>query len=242
MASEGRTLTYRLPEADSEVLPGVRWGRHDCFGTPAYWRVIASRHQVPHAENFRLGRDLPEEVAACLLGGFGMAAELGMAAFVRVRDAGLLAKEASFEELLGELSRPFQLGGRLRKYRYPKQKAGYLSKALTRLLDANAPVLFLNGIALRDWLLTFDGIGPKTAAWIARNHLSSDEVAILDVHVIRAGKLMGLFSAEHRVDRDYPRMESRFVAFAKALEVRASLLDALIWEHMRTIPLRLLSL
>ncbi|MDZ3993341.1 hypothetical protein PspTeo4_24872 [Pseudomonas sp. Teo4] len=44
-----------------------------------------------------------------------------------------------------------------------------------------------SGRALRDWLLELPGIGYKTASWVARNWLDADDVAILDIHILRAG-------------------------------------------------------
>jgi N-glycosylase/DNA lyase len=63
--------------------------------------------------------------------------------------------------------------------------------------------------------------------------LDSDNVAILDVHIYRAGLLAGLFSPRHTVVRDYQVLEERLVRFAKALNVRLALLDALMWTEMR---------
>jgi thermostable 8-oxoguanine DNA glycosylase len=79
------------------------------------------------------------------------------------------------------------------------------------------------------------GIGPKTASWIARNWLGTDEVAILDVHVLRAGTMMGLFPKNYRMPRDYVFLEERFLALANALNVKASFLDAIIWREMRIL-------
>jgi len=66
--------------------------------------------------------------------------------------------------------------------------------------------------------------------------LGSDQVAILDIHVVRAGLLMKLFSPEDDVSKDYPRMEARFVSFSQALGVPTSDLDALMWGMMRATP------
>ena len=66
-----------------------------------------------------------------------------------------------------------------------------------------------------------------------RNWLDSDAVAILDIHVVRAGRFCRLFNEQDRVERSYRPMERRFLEFARALGVRASLLDILIWDQMR---------
>jgi thermostable 8-oxoguanine DNA glycosylase len=100
-----------------------------------------------------------------------------------------------------------------------------------------------SGIALRDQLMNITGVGYKIASWVARNVLDSDEIAILDIHLLRAGRLCGLFSPEHRVERHYKEMEARFILFSERLELRPAALDCLIWEDMRSagsLPLRLL--
>lgn len=95
------------------------------------------------------------------------------------------------------------------------------------------PLDLVSPRALRDRLMTFEGIGPKTASWIVRNHLDSDEVAIIDVHVLRACRLMSLFPDEISLPRDYESLEERFLDFAKAIKVRSSLLDAVMWAETR---------
>jgi N-glycosylase/DNA lyase len=82
------------------------------------------------------------------------------------------------------------------------------------------------------------GIGPKTASWITRNWLGSDAVAILDVHVIRACCLMGLFSEPICLRREYEVLECKFLQFAENIGVRAAMLDALIWREMRLLGRR----
>lgn len=78
-----------------------------------------------------------------------------------------------------------------------------------------------------------DGIGPKTASWIVRNWLDSDEVAIIDIHIHRVGILTGVFGPDQIVARDYMEMELQFLAFSTAIGARSSALDALIWSQMR---------
>ncbi len=235
-----------VPPPGVEVLPGVPWGRFDEFNTPAFWRVQvwfdelagASPNDSPTA--YALGRSLDEEVAACLLGGYGIPAEVGLAAFARLAEAGILARThagtvgnvALAAELKSLLSAPLEIRGRAVRYRFARQKSQYLAGALSALADG-APPAELRGGAFRDWLLRLPGVGLKTASWITRNHLGSNDVAILDVHVVRAGRLMKVFRAKHRPDRDYYVMERRFLELARALGVRAAALDAVIWREMR---------
>jgi hypothetical protein len=76
----------------------------------------------------------------------------------------------------------------------------------------------------------------KTASWIARNWLRADDVAILDVHVMRVGQLANVFPKDLTVERNYHELEGRFLSFSAALHVRPSELDAVIWSEMASSP------
>jgi thermostable 8-oxoguanine DNA glycosylase len=184
---------------------------------------------------YKLGHTLAEEVAACLLGGHGIPAAVGLAAFELLRTRGVLAQAPTEVELLALLEKPLDIGGRAVRYRFAKQKARYVSEALKRVSVGDAPLQ--SGRALRDWLLEFNGIGPKTASWIARNWLRADDVAILDIHILRVGVAIGLFPKTLTVERHYFALEELFLAFSQRMGVRASELDAVIWYEMARSPL-----
>lgn len=228
-----------LPEPGRSVVPGVPWGSFEHPLTPAFWVSQAWMAGEPDRVAFRLGRTLAEEVAACLLGGHGAPAEVGLAAYRRVRaelarrDDGRLPAEDA-ERLLAE---PLDVGGRSVRYRFARQRARQLSAALDglRLVDEEA----LADVPLREALRGLPGIGPKTASWIVRNRRGSDAVAILDVHVVRACRVMGLFPDDADPARGYAALERRFLAFCQAARVRAAVLDATMWSTMRGISPRL---
>ncbi len=227
----GAIQTLTLPRASTCVLPGIPWGAFDELLTPAFWRGQAWQHDLLGTyRDLRLGRTLIEELAACLLGGFGMRAELGLTAFSRLRDRGLLVGCPSPQALEAVLSEPFIIDGRSRGYRFPRQKARYLSACL-RQLDQVEP--HASDVALRDQLALLPGIGLKTASWIVRNHRGSSQVAIIDVHILRAGRRMGLFTEAQQPQDHYRELEAAFLKFADAIEVPAARLDALMWDYMR---------
>jgi len=224
-------VQIELPSPDEPVLPGLRWGSIEAFPTPAYWTYQAlARRLIDKSVRYRLGSSLEEELAACLLGGHGIPARVGVAAFQRLRARGVLAGTPSEHDLFVELTEPLPIDGRLVRYRFAKQKARYLSAAI-HAIRANSPSLS-SGRTLRDALVALPGVGLKTASWIARNWLDADDVAILDIHVLRAGALTGFLDSTLRVDRDYLALERQFLAFSRAIGVRASELDALIWLEM----------
>ena len=240
----GKEELLQLPAPDAEVVPGVPWGRPEQIFSPAFWAMQAWYDEpIGRFARYRLGHDLKEEVTACILGGFGMPAEMGLLAFNRIRERGLLQSTPRREsQILEALAEPWKLGGRHVKYRFPKQRGKFVANALTRLEKETPPLA--NDIAFRDWLTGFDGIGPKTASWITRNHLDSDNVAILDIHVFRAGVLAGVFDSRASVSRSYAALEASLIAFARGLRVRLAILDTMIWcqmRHLSSLALRTLA-
>ena len=231
---DGRSYRrIRLPPCDSELLPGIRWGKVEEFYTPSFWKYqcLVRRLSGCH-HSHRLGRSLLEEVAACLLGGHGIPAELGLAAFARLRSRQLLSGAASARAIEAALSDPFNISGRPRKYRFVRKKAKYLSAILEEITHSPPP---RQPQDLRKYLTSLAGIGPKTASWIVRNHSASNEVAILDVHIIRAGQLLHLFRRTDDPSRNYYELEERFLCFSQALDELPSHLDAVIWDCMRRL-------
>ena len=232
----GQQKRVSLPPADSEVLPGVLWGGFDELMTPAWWAGQCWQQELlGRYLDLKLGRNLTEELAACLLGGYGMPAELGLAAYNAVRSEGLLAQSSATSAGVIEtlLSMPLPYGTGHRAYRFPRQKARYLSGCLHRLQTFEEPD---SDRALRDSLATFPGVGLKTASWIVRNYRGSHAVAVLDVHILRAGRCIGLFPRHWQPQSHYAALESQFLAFAGAIQTKAGLLDAVMWDFMRRMP------
>lgn len=228
-------VQVELPDAKAEVMPGVAWGAVEAFPTPAYWAYqVLARRVIGTTIRHRLGQSLQEEVAACLLGGHGISAEVGLAAFTRLRDRGALCGDFGEDELTKQLSEPLQVGSRSIRYRFAAQKAKYVHAAMRRLATERAPLA--SGRQLRDWLTELPGIGLKTASWVARNWLDADDVAILDIHILRAGALAGFFDPDLTVERHYRLLEDRFIEFSQRLQVRPSELDSVIWMEMKMSP------
>lgn len=202
--------------------------------TPAYWAAQSWMWALEEPEHFRLGRSLAEELIACILGGYGIPAEVGLAAYDRLRpqlsDPAALIDERRVHELLLE---PLAVGNRQVRYRFARQKAAYVAAVCRELPDIDDA---LPDRLLRDRLMRLRGFGPKTASWVVRNWRASDEVAILDIHIVRAGIELGIFRSDWRVERHYDVLENAYLEFAEALGVKASILDSVMWMTMRQLP------
>lgn len=228
-------VQVQLPHPHHEVMEGVLWGALEAFPTPAYWHYqVVARRLAGQPAAYKLGRSLTEEVGACLLGGHGIPATVGLAAYDQLRERGAFSGALHTQDQIEAwLREPLSVGGRKVNYRFAAQKAKYLAAALPALGDAPR---FLQGRALRDWLLQLAGVGPKTASWIARNWMDADDVAILDIHIMRVGQVINLFPRHFTVERHYLELEKLFLQFSGALGVRASELDAVMWHEMASSP------
>jgi hypothetical protein len=158
---------------------------------------------------------------------------MGLAAFRAVRAAGLIATNPAPTSRAIEriLSQPLVLepGRRPIRYRFPLQRANRVSRALQFLSDRQVPE---DAWELRDWLLDVPGIGPKTASWVVRNWHGTDGIAIIDVHVHRAGLAAGFFLPSWKLPRDYALFEAAFSQVARIGGVSTAALDARIWRDL----------
>lgn len=228
-----------LPDPSDQWAEGLAWGDASFLLTPAW---IAKHAHM----RWRLGMydeilgggrwSLAEEVVFCLLSGFGIRAETAEAALLHLRDAGLFDRRPSRDRIEALLRQPLSMAdGRRCRYRFPAKRADYVHGALERLDELE---LITGDLALRDALLTVRGIGPKTASFIVRNFLGSDNVAVLDIHVLRACSIARILPRDFDLTRDYAGLERRFLAFARAASIPASVLDATIWQMTRELDPR----
>ncbi len=157
-----------LPPADLEVIPGVPWGRGDMLDTAAYWALQCITEENPLQGFTSSDGCLLEEIGFCLLGGFGITADLNGEAFKRLKAAGAfdLSHEILEPEIRNLLSEPLLVDGRPRRYRFPNQRARRISAMRLKLENINLAGLTLDKI--RSLLVDIDGIGPKTSSWILR--------------------------------------------------------------------------
>jgi thermostable 8-oxoguanine DNA glycosylase len=84
----------------------------------------------------------------------------------------------------------------------------------------------------RTLLTRLNGVGLKTASWVVRNLTRSDEIAIIDIHIRRAGVAAGVFDPDWVLPRDYLLFEEAFCAWAAAGGVRTADLDLCVWSTL----------
>lgn len=214
----------------SHLLNNINWQEAGRRFTKSYWEVQYHLDDSSLPDHC-LGSNLQEEVVACLLGGYGMKAELGLLAFHRIKNLRLIHTGTTQEEIEDAISAPFRLNGKEVHYRFSRQKAKYIFWFLQR--DDTDELERLCGSRLRDRLLTVKGIGPKTASWIARNYGNCEDVAIVDIHIYRAGRLAGFVSREWDIQKDYYKIEESFLDFCHSINALPSKMDSIMWNQMK---------
>lgn len=223
----------------SRNLSNIDWEEAGRLYTKAYWEV--QYYLAKHDSNsFKLGSNLLEEIVACLLGGYGLKAEMGLLAYHRLRNLRLIRPNVSLSEIECAISRPFSLNGRTVHYRFPHQKAKYIYSFLQRedICEFN----HMHGCALRNRLMSVNGIGPKTASWIARNYGECEDVAIVDIHIYRAGRLAGFIDRKWDIQRDYFKIEESFLEFCHSINASPSKMDSIMWNQMKASSRRAIEL
>ncbi|WP_020099413.1 hypothetical protein [Mycobacterium sp. 360MFTsu5.1] len=213
----------------------VRWYDPSYLGTPAFW--VEQTRQRSRPATYQIGSTLLEEVALCLLGGYGITEHMAYAAFTRCQELGLLTGELFSESVIhSALSEPLSLAGHPRtvRYRFPQLKAQRLAAAIA-FLDSGTPPRADQPRELRDWLTGVPGVGLKTASWVVRNLTRSDAIAVIDIHIRRAGVAAGMFDPAWKLPRDYLLFEEAFVAWAYLGGVGTADLDACIWSSLATL-------
>ena len=109
----------------------IDWEEAGRLYTKDYW-AVQYRLDDSLYNSFRIGASLTEEVVACLLGGYGMKAEMGLWAFHRLKNKQLINRRTTQETLEEAIAQPFWVNGRELHYRLHRQKASYIYDFLQR--------------------------------------------------------------------------------------------------------------
>lgn len=94
--------------------------------------------------------------------------------------------------------------------------------------------LLENPVILREWLVkNVKGFGMKESSHFIRNiGLSKNQLAILDVHILKNLKELGVIAdiPESLVKRKYLEIESKMKGFAERIDIPLDELDLLLWS------------
>jgi N-glycosylase/DNA lyase len=181
------------------------------------------------------------ELVACLLGS-GVTFENAQSIVNDLNDRGCIDIESisSFSEFETKIHNVLVE----RKYRFPKIRAEYLRKT--------AEMIYGTGLSLTELLAlsesTHDarsiimnhakGIGPKQSSMFLRNIGFSNDLAVLDSHVLKYMFSIGLIDTSMKTVPSisfYKKLEERLKQYSNTLQVNLSNLDTAIWVVMRVL-------
>lgn len=128
------------------------------------------------------------------------------------------------------------------KYQYPNSKAEYIVStaielyAKQKITLKKILILRSSDYEAREYIVKFcKGIGPKQASLFLRNIYYSDQLAILDSHVIKFMNMQGIHN-----NKKYPTNKSEYLKYEASLQIYANTLkksmaqlDVAIWIVMR---------
>jgi len=213
------------------------------------WLEHASHYtdRVVNASRRVREQDCQRELVFCLLGGHGVKYELALSATQVLVGRGVLGRctrsgdrlQRWLQDLLGRpWYQPAKLDGAGRRYRYPKRKALLLRQADDWLREHTHDGLLVQLATIDDererrtWLCGCPGVGPKTASWLLRNIGLGDDLAILDVHLLRALEATGR-AGEWRLPKHYLELENAFLQWSASLSAHPAAFDLFLWEFQR---------
>ncbi len=189
--------------------------------------------------------DVEHEILFCLLGGSGVTYEHSRSAAKIVADLEPFSEswddDRLFEAIASNLSRPQfeppRRDGTLRRYRFPQRKALLIVNA-RRWIRQHAPLderlqTPSSAKERRQILCGCPGIGPKTASWLLRNLGWGEQLAILDVHLVRALSDAGRIGRDVQLPRDYEAIEDAFLEWCRELGAPPAAFDLFAWEWQR---------
>ncbi|MFQ6051179.1 MAG: N-glycosylase/DNA lyase [Candidatus Hydrothermarchaeota archaeon] len=124
--------------------------------------------------------------------------------------------------------------------RFPNNKARYIYEA-REFFSVNGKIRikerlndFENPFEIRNWLVGYiRGIGLKEASHFLRNIGLGENLAILDVHVVRSLKMLNIIEEipKNLKRTDYLRIEDKLRNFSKEINIPMEELDLLLWSE-----------
>ena len=146
------------------------------------------------------------------------------------------------DRLTNILSQPFNVQGRSRRYRFPNVKARQIVETRCAVSEAAGSLSELVGTfedceLARDWFIRHaPGMGPKQTSMFLRDVGLTNDLAILDRHVIRYMRAVGLWNSSSEVItglKEYVRHEAVLKDHAEELGHPVGIVDGAIWIVMR---------
>ena len=191
------------------------------------------------------------ELLACILGS-QVPYEVALAAAERIKDVGLLENPIKqycillYEQAIYDILRqPLHNPGWApagRRYRFARIRANHISRTIWAIysdggsLHGRLKACKTAREARRSIIEVGVGIGPKQASLFLRNIGFTEELAILDTHLVRFMSLFGLLDEAIRSIsslENYETLENHLRYYAKSIGFSVGCVDQAIWIVMR---------
>ena len=118
------------------------------------------------------------------------------------------------------------------KTRFHRNKARYLKEAREKWPEIKEKIETLETLELRNWLAkNVKGLGLKEASHFLRNiGKSENKIAILDRHILRNLKDLGIMEDVELTNKTYLEIENKMKQFAESINIPLDELDLLFWS------------
>jgi len=194
-------------------------------------------------------QEIVHELLLCILGS-GVRYEVAVAYAMEITSSKCLSEsnaniiEDDISSILNNEVPNYWGGKSYKRYRYPNVRASYISSSYYNITrEFGSFKQFLNNNYLpselrRIVVLNCPGIGPKQASHFLKNVGYSNELAILDRHIIRYMKIVDSKSVSTyqlgRLDK-YEDIELRFIKIVKNFQHPIAIIDQAMWFIMRAL-------
>ncbi|NRA54885.1 MAG: hypothetical protein HRU23_12130 [Gammaproteobacteria bacterium] len=197
------------------------------------------------------------ELLICILGS-GVRYEIAVAYAAGIRRSRLVSKKmvlknessSAIQQFLTMPVHAKTTDKMYKRYRYPARGANCISQSLFNIYSDYGSLkklvsLDLGSFALRRELIRIcPGIGPKQASHFLKNIGYTDEVAIIDRHIIRYMEIAGdkhlNISKLARIDK-YEEVEIRFISIVRKFKYSVSVVDQAMWFVMRALNMKVVT-
>ena len=239
-------LPVSTPRAASLPAEGHDQYLDETLDVADIWRAAEGFYRKAFAPSKIVRHEnIEDELLFCLLGGYGIAEEHGRSAWLTVRQLDPFSECWRDDDLFHKITatlklpqfEPRRADGSLRRYRFPKRKAAIIVEA-RKWVRSRKPLeeclLYWDDPKdRRRILLGCPGLGLKSASWLLRNLGMGDELAVLDVHLVRALQDAKRIGNDIRLPRDYYAVEKAFLDWCHELNAPSAEFDLFIWEWQR---------
>ncbi|MCW8830571.1 MAG: hypothetical protein OQK32_03520 [Gammaproteobacteria bacterium] len=209
--------------------------------------TIKFRSWVQMTEN-----ELVHELVLCILGS-GVRYEVAVSYAAAISKKRCLSKTHAKDPVRIENSVALVLNGAVesfwsdkeyKRYRYPNIRATYISSSYCNVVNEFGSIkAFLNKCIpasklRRELVRICPGIGPKQASHFLKNVGYSNELAIIDSHILKYMEMTENMSAKDyqlgKIDK-YEYMESLYITTVKNFNYPVAIVDQAMWFVMRVL-------